>query len=327
MIWRPRNTNRNRVAFVWVALTVAALVAGCATGPSEPQFAATRQAWSFRGVEGVEITTDHFDLYTTLNDPQLQDYLPAFLEATYRQYSSLLPAPPGSGQRLTTYLFAAKHDWLDFTRRTYPERYDTYSRIQVGGYAAGATCVVQYIRPRTYTLSVMAHEGLHQYVAAHFEHQIPAWLNEGLATYCEGFDIVRNRPVFDPEQNSVRRNSLRAILAGDGLISLQELLGTDAGRVIVNSQGRQTQAYYAQAWALIVFLRQGAKGRYAGQFEALLADVAAGRVHTRAQAARIAASQPAQVSFGEAVFRAYLTEDLEGFEADLRAYLVKLVGF
>jgi hypothetical protein len=303
------------------------LAAGCATGPSSPQFTVTRQAWNFRGVEGVAITTDHFDLYTTVNDPQMQDFLPAFLEATYQQYDSLLPPVPGSGERLKTYLFAAKHEWLDFTRHRYPSRYDTYSRIQVGGYAAEATCVVQYIMPRTYTLSVISHEGLHQYVAAHFEERIPAWLNEGLATYCEGFDIVRDRPIFTPEQNSVRRNALRAILASEGLMPLRDLLGTDAGRVIVNSQGRQTQAYYAQAWALVIYLRHGAKGRYADRFEAMLADVASGQLGTRAQATRIAAPEPAKVTFGEAVFRAYITEDLDAFEADLREYMVKLVGF
>ena len=310
----------------WPAL-ICILAAGCASRPADRAFTATRQPWTFQGAAGLEITTDHFDVYTTVDDPQLQDYLPSFLEAAYRQYASLLPPSQESGRRLQTYLFATKHQWLAFTRQTFPERYDTYSRVQVGGYAAGAKCVTFSIRPRIYTLSVIAHEGLHQYFAAHFAERIPAWLNEGLATYCEGFDVVGGKPVFQPKENSVRRNALREILAGDGLMPLKDVLASDAGSVIVDSRGRWTRAYYAQVWALTVFLRHGAKGRYADRFEALLADVASGQMSTRAQAARITSPEPAKVSFGEAVFYAYVTDDLPRFESELREFMIKLVGF
>ena len=308
-------------------LLIGLLAAGCTSARSGPAFEATRQPWVFQGAEGIEITTDHFDIYTTVDDPQLLDYLPAFLEAVYRQYSSLLPPLPDSGERMQTYLFATKHQWLAFTRREFPQRYDTYSRIQVGGFAAGAVCVVQNIQPRIYTLSVIAHEGMHQYFAAHFDERIPAWLNEGLATYCEGFEVIGGKPVFGPKQNSVRRNALREMLAGDGLMPLKDLLATDAGKVIVNSRGQQTRTYYAQAWALTVFLRHGARGRYADRFEALLADVASGEMSTRAQAARIASPDPASLSFGESVFHAYITDDLPRFETELREFMIRLVGF
>lgn len=326
---RPRHRLEaagTRRLLGWPAL-ICIVAAGCASRPAGQAFTATRQPWTFQGAEGLEITTDHFDIYTTVDDPQLRDYLPAFVEAAYRQYASLLPPPPGSGERLQTYLFASKHQWLAFTRQTFPERYDTYSRVQVGGYAAGAKCVTFSIRPRIYTLSVIAHEGLHQYFAAHFEERIPAWLNEGLATYCEGFDVVGGKPVFQPKQNSVRRNALREMLAGDGLMPLKDVLASDAGSVIVDSRGQQTRTYYAQVWALTVFLRHGAKGRYADRFEALLADVASGKLSTRAQAARIASPDPTKVSFGEAVFRAYVTDDLPTFESELREFMIELVGF
>ncbi len=301
--------------------------AGCTATRRDASVVVSQHPWTFNGHTGAAITTDHFDLYTTVSDPQLLDYLPAFLEATYRQYSTLLPPHPNGGQRLETYLFANKHQWLDFTRRTFPERYDTYSRVQVAGYAAGAKCVTFNIQPRIYTLAVIAHEGLHQYFAANFDHPIPAWLNEGLAAYCEGFDVVGGKPVFVPQQNSVRRNALREILATNSLMPLRDVLATDAGKVIVESRGSQTRAYYAQAWALIVFLRHGANGKYAGRFQALLTDVAGGQLTTKTQAARIASKSPSTLSTGEAVFQAYLAVEPNAFEDELRKYMVKLVGF
>ncbi len=82
--------------------------------------------------------------------------------------------------------------------------------------------------------------------------------------------------------------------------------------------------YYAQAWALIVFLRHGQKGRYADGFARMLEDIRNGSLHTKARAARLASGDPSQVSLGEAVFRAYFTHDLDTFEQEYRAYLVEL---
>ena len=47
----------------------------------------------------------------------------------------------------------------------------------------------------------------------------------------------------------------------------------------------------------------------------------------RAQAARIASPDPSGLSFGESVFCAYITEDLDSFEGELREYMIELVGF
>jgi hypothetical protein len=199
-----------------------------------------------------------------------------------------------------------------------------YGRIGVGGFAEHGSCVTYYTKPRGRTLTTIAHEGLHQYFGSHFEQRIPAWLNEGLATYCEGFELRRRQPIFTPRRNLTRLNSLREALAAETLMPLTELLDTNAGKVIVQAQSRVTRTYYAQVWALVVFLRHGAGGGHAAGFREMLDDVAAGRFATRVRAAGITAEKPSAALTGEGAFRAYITEDLAGFEKHYREFMAEL---
>ena len=108
---------------------------------------------------------------------------------------------------------------------------------------------------------------------------------------------------------------------------LSEFLTTDAGKVVHRSRASLTKTYYAQAWALIVFLRHGPVREYATGFGNLLQDVRAGRLARRARAARIASSNPSGMSFGESVFRAYFGRDLDQAERRFRSFARDLAGF
>jgi hypothetical protein len=304
---------------------VLAAICGCRSVERAPDFKLNEEAWSFDGEPGVKQVTDHFEIHTTLKDEVLRDALPRFLETAYRLYVELLPPRQPQGPKLQTFLFNTRDEWDRFTRRTFPARYPIYARIQNGGFAEGRMCVVYYLR-RAYTLSVIAHEGMHQYFGAHFSVPVPAWLNEGLACYCESFDFQGDQPVFVPRRNTFRLNPLRRTLTGDAVIPLRELLATNAGEVVSEGRGGLTQAYYAQAWALVVFLRHGADGRYAEGFEKLLGHVRDGSLPGHGQAARLATGSPGSVSPGEGVFRAYFTHDLDGFEQEYRAYMEELAG-
>ena len=303
-------------------------VPACGPQGHGPNFQLDEQTWSFRGSSGVHMTTDHFDIYTTVDDEQLRDYLPGFLETLYHErYAALLPAPPDSERRLQTYLFANQYQWMEFTRERFPGRHEVMTSVQVGGFSSGDICVTRYMHPRLYTLSVIAHEGLHQYFGTHFDQRIPAWLNEGLATYCEGFEVRGDRPVFHPLRNSFRFNPLRTALAEDTLLPIADFLATDAGQVIIQSESSLTRTYYAQAWATAVFLQHGGVRQYARGFKRMLADIAGGTFEDRVRATRITSANPAGMSFGEAVFQTYITADLETFERQFRDFATKLAGF
>ncbi|HNO76750.1 MAG TPA: DUF1570 domain-containing protein [Phycisphaerae bacterium] len=304
---------------------VAFAVCGCSSHDEAIQF--TEEPWSFRKISGTKLSTEHFDIHSTLRDHQLQQALPEFLEAAYDQYSTLLPPPAsGEGKRLQTYVLNDRSQWDLYARTNFPGQYPVFRKISAGGFAVGNECVVYYIQ-RTYTLSVLAHEGMHQYFANYFSTRLPAWLNEGLATYCESYELPSGKARFTPQRNTFRLNAMRDAMTTDAVLPLRALLETDAGRVINQGRSRLTKTYYAQAWALVCFLRHGANGKYADGFQNMLNAIVSGELESAAKVARIQPSARGKTSYGESVFRAYITDDLDTLEAEFRDYLFELVGF
>jgi hypothetical protein len=220
------------------------------------------------------------------------------------------------------YLFETRREWAAYTQMAFPARANAYLHIHSGGYtdSPSATSVIFDLR-RDHTLALMAHEGWHQYVAAYFTEPMPAWLNEGVATQFEGFDLDGDRPVFKPRENYSRRNHLRdAMSQEDGLIPLAELLRIHAGHA-VTQKTKPARTYYAQVWSLVLMLREGFDGRYAEAFDNLLADVASNRLHLAVEGYRVATPEAKNLSYGELVFRYYITEDLDGFMDAYREFV------
>lgn len=106
--------------------------------------------------------------------------------------------------------------------------------------------------------------------------------------------------------------------------TLSDLLSTNAGKIIDTSDSNRTTSYYAHVWALVLFLRHGAAGKYAASFEDLLDGIADGTLRIRMQSAKVTADQPSAVSDGEAAFRAYISTDLSGFEAEFKGFVYEL---
>jgi len=299
---------------------------GCAAGQHAAEIAVERRAWSSPvGTAGVRILTDHYDLRVTTRDELLRQYLPGFMETAYGEYRRLMPPARQSDDRLVTYLFGTRPEWAQFTKMFRPAQAYTYLHIHSGGYMdhATATSVFWDIR-RDRTLSLMAHEGLHQYLARHFSEPVPPWLNEGLATQFEDFELQGDRPTFTPHNNRMRKNSLReAVSLPNGLIPLPDLLGMDAGRA-VRKTGQMARGYYAQVWSMIQFLRENRT--YREKFARLLADAGTQRMRTAVRAYRAATPNAAGISDGEAVFRQYITEDFDPFMADYIDFARHLVN-
>ncbi|NOX58417.1 MAG: DUF1570 domain-containing protein [Planctomycetes bacterium] len=319
-------TGNTKTLLIALALLVhVAVIGGCSSGDAE-MVQVREEPWSVGGMSGTKLSTEHFDIHSTLTDSQLQAALPSFLEAAYDQYHSLLPAPESSTKRLQTYVFNNRAQWELFAKKKYPRRYPVFQKISAGGFAVGNECVVYYIR-RTYTLSVLAHEGMHQYFANYFSARLPAWLNEGLATYCESYELPSDGTKFTPRRNSFRLNALREAMTSDAIFPLRAMLSTDAGKVINQGRARLTKTYYAQAWAMICFLRHGEKGKYAGGFQDMLDAIVDGKLSQAGRAGGHQTQQSRSAKYGEGVFRAYITEDLETFEKQFNDYLYDLVGF
>jgi hypothetical protein len=283
------------------ALTVAAFAAalctaiGCAApnasdpAPAEVSLTALADApmtlsdvsidsepWSFGGAEGFILRTPHYRVFTTEESPVLRERVPRFLELALEHYRGAavagepLPAPP---MRLDTYLMDNRAQWEGVTRRLLGTRATPTLAIGRGGYATRGIGVYWDIGLYD-TLAVAAHEGWHQYTQRTFGDPLPTWLEEGMATYMEGHRWVDGSPRLMPWANIQRYDRLRTAHAAGELRSVRELLDLRPSSITGDLDALLT--YYAQVWALVHYLEQGANGRYKPGLERMLRDAAAG---------------------------------------------------
>jgi hypothetical protein len=309
----------------------------CAPGPGpgapadlgEARAAAIRSVddWAYLGVPGVVVRTENYRLFTTVQPGLLLERAPNFLEAALARYTSALaPLPPPPGP-LDTFLMGTRSQWSTLTRQLMGEEAATYLRIQRGGFASGGRAVL-YAMDVQDTLAIAAHEGWHQYAQRTFRLNLPVWLDEGVATYMEGFRWNPQRPgepLFLPWANVERFDQLRAAAWGGGLMPLPDLLDASPERLLQRSTG-ETLTYYAQAWALTHFLAEGDGGRHRRALERLLAGFADGSARgvLEASLGRRAAAGAIASRRGRGVFLAYFDADIgeasrayERFVADI----------
>jgi hypothetical protein len=176
----------------------------------------------------------------------------------------------------------------------------------------------------------MAHEGWHQYVQATFKEPLPIWLDEGIATTMEGFrwaSAGADQPVFIAEQNRERFDTLRTAAARKKLLSLADLLNTSPQQQLVKSD-EGTLNYYAQVWALALYLRNGDGGAHRAQLTSLLQDAARGDLGRMVAGTFDArgASIALQSRRGSMVYQAYFDRDLTKANESYQQFIGQLVG-
>lgn len=309
-----------------VVLVPLAASCGCQSPVAAPVFF-TLEDWNYAGAAGAKLTSTHYVIFSTCKNKPFVDALPTFLESCWEAYAELLPPKDQTPQApLETYLFQSRWQWERFTEEFTGPRAAVYKQIRSGGYSERGVTVSHYGTRRS-TLSILAHEGLHQYLDVTHGKPIPAWINEGLACYFESFDMGQDgRPIFVPERNTLRTPALRNALRGNTLASLEDVLATDAGREI-HKRSREVLSYYAQAWSLVVFLMRPERSNpYRDGFRELLSELGTEQMERKARAI-ISADTDGRMSFGEAVFRAYVTDDLVKFDSDYRHWLSRLLSF
>jgi len=312
--------SRGCQATAWGAAWVGLLwVAGCATAPKMAPVRVETEPWQFGKVAGQKLTTDHYVIHTTLQDRVLIDALPSFVEGAYAQYRKELPPVREPNERMEVYLFATRGQWMAFTKRFTGSRAGLFLKIRNGGYSERGVSVIEYVANQI-TFPIFAHEGFHQYLYHCVNDRIPAWLNEGLAVASEGqrwgtYTVKE----FDVWYNPARRNALAQALLANHLHSLRKLLETNAGEVIEGSTD-SVNTYYAQVWALVLFLREGVGGKYAAGYHRMLSKLGEVDVEQYARAAHIW-SDRATFNFGEALFRNFITDDLETAETEYFAFM------
>jgi len=286
------------------------------------------QQWTFLASSGRLITTPNYRMFTTLPEGFIVQRLPRFAESALAHYTTTfgpLPRPP---QQMETYFLASRPQWARMTQHLMGRQAELFLRIQRGGYASEAKGVFFEIGPSD-SFSLMAHEGWHQYVQATFKQPLPIWLDEGLATTMEGFrwgNAAADEPVFLPGQNRERFDMLRTAHARRKLLSLPDLLNTSPQQQLVKSD-EGTLIYYAQVWALALYLSQGEDGRHRNQLTSLLQDAARGDLGRMVAATfdERGAMLSVQGRRGPLIYQTYFDKDLVAADQAYQQFIRQLV--
>jgi hypothetical protein len=296
------------------------------------ELATTRESWQFDQASGQLITTSNYRLYTTVESPEFLDQLPRFYEMALTHYTTALTLLPQPQVPLETFLFKTRAQWMVKTQQMLPEQTKMFSNLGRGGYTTKGTSVLYYIDRWGYpreTFAIAAHEGWHQYTQETFKHQLPVWLEEGVATYMEGYHRRGQAELqFDPSANYERREALRDAVRDEQLISLHDLL-TRTPQSFLSESKDLMLTYYAQVWALTRFLAEGQDGRYKAALDELLHDAAEGRLIGRMMSSSVSAGVRRRAGatnrVGLAVTQEYFNRDLVDFENQYLVFINNLV--
>ncbi len=319
-------------------------IAGCAATPPEPLSRVDRSAaapsvttpasavrsaepWEFAGDPGQIIRTDHYRIFTTATRPILVKRLPGFLEATLTHYrtsltATPLPSPP---VKLDTYIMHTRPQWAGLTRALMRERAPLYLRIDRGGFAAAGRGVYRDLGDLNDTFNLAAHEGWHQYTQLTFKERLPPYLEEGIATYMEGFNWHPNRPdtpVFRPWANMERFRALRAAAQARRLLSLPELISITPQELIQRDQD-MALVWYAQVWALVHFLNEGNDRAHNDGFNRMLTAAADGTLNrTGSRFQNLTAASPR----GPSLFERYFNASAAQLDRDYQRFIERVVA-
>ena len=281
----------------------------------------TFEPWAYNDRPGALIHTPHYDIYTTVNDPSVRRRLPAVMEGALGEYHRVAPGVPLTAQPMKCFVFGTREQWVDFTRRhTGAEAY-WYLKINRGGYT-NRDWYVAYFVGEAATLSVAAHEGLHQFAFRHFAGRLPPFLEEGIATMYEDLRWEGDLPRWNLLVNRTRVDALQRAVTSGSLLPLSKLTQLHAGNVVGES-GSQIETFYAQDWAFATFLWSADGGKYRPALRRLIDDTAAGTVFDPTGVHRNAALpwDPAGV---RPMLEHYLGKSLDAIDADYQRFIRKV---
>jgi len=285
------------------------------------------ELWAFGTAQGRRILTPSYRIMTTETNPVLIGRFPLFLEMSLVHYTRSLTSLPKPSKRMDTYLMGGRAQWDQLTMNLMGENATTFLRIERGGYAHKGVSVLYDIGTRD-TFAIAAHEGWHQLVQSTFRQPLPIWMDEGIASYMEGYrwdPTSPDRPLFLPWSNAERFDQLRRAHRGGTLAPLRRLL-EQRPQDLMRSGSAQTLTYYAQVWALTLFLSEYDGARYRAGLELLLNDAAQGRVTARVgEQLGPSAARRVMSRRGTEVFITYFDADLDSASAAYADFIERVV--
>jgi hypothetical protein len=283
---RTSSSNAAKVSLL-IGFAIALIGGGCAqpaspisraSGLSEPSRAEI-VPWTFDGRPGKIVKTDHYQLHTTIQDPDTLHALAQVMEGALDQYQRLTPGLTLTDRPMECFVFARRYEWMNFTQQHTGSDAEIYLKINRGGYTVRDWYAAYFIGDQG-TYAVASHEGWHQYVARHFRSRLPPFLEEGIATMFENISWTNgNLPRWNTANNPNRADKLQNAIEDGSLWPLEALCKMHAGDVL-GLKGERIETFYAQNWAFAQFLWNAEGGKYRPAFQRMLTELATGQADT-----------------------------------------------
>jgi len=237
--------------------------------------------WSCLGYDGLCISTEHWDICTTILLPSLHERLPLALESalatmldTVDPETMFLQDPP---QRLTMCLLSDRRQWSNLTRVLLPEHAEAMQGLSRGGFTARGVAMLYDIDYRDHcrdTIALSLHEGWHQYAQTALPGELPSWLDEGIATVMEGYRLLPEGVEIDHDANRQRQRRAWWMHRRHRMKPFAEFIEDSPHDAM--SRGRNALLdYYGQAWAMTKFMLDDPAR--AAELRAMVRDAADGR--------------------------------------------------
>jgi hypothetical protein len=291
------------------------------------------EKWDNPYSDGLIIETQHYRVHTTMLEPLMLKQIPAFVEAAWKQYQSQLPVPVQSEDKFILYLFKDRTQWEDFTKQFAGEQWPIYLKIKKGAYFLNGACVAYNIG-RSRTFSVIGHEGWHQFCNKHFKYRLPSWLDEGIAQLFEQSEFNNGRFVFSPAKNLQRLGALQITFQNNQIIPLRELISLNPGEVVMwEESDKAVMAFYAQAYALVRFLREEGYGKRLSNYHQMLLGALDGTWPLDENEAKIASDRNIPLTttwnryIAQKLFDIYIGEGIENIEPEYQGFCRKIVYY
>ena len=321
----PRSNPRSANVLLCLLINAAmVLLTGCGgpqlQGPVTPAVTHS-EPWSYGTDEGVLIHTDHYNIYTTIADPDIRTRLGNVMEGAFGEYHKIAPGVPLTNRPMDCYFFKDREEWEDYTRRHTGINAITYLKITRGGYTLGDWYAGYYLSGPAATMSVAAHEGWHQFANRHFKGRLPPFLEEGIATMFEDITWEDDLPRWDLRRNRSRLQSLREAVEGKFLYPLPSLAMKHAG-MVVSEADNHVAAFYGQSWAFATFMYTD-REKYRPILFHMISDIADGTVYdpTGSHQNKQANWNPAGV---KPMLEHYFGTSLEAVDAEYQKYIRKV---
>jgi len=285
--------------------------------------------WQNKYGDGLVITTEHYEVYTTLLEPLMLLQVPGFMESAYNGYQDQLPEPVETTTRFTVYVFAERGQWEDFTKNFVGLQAPLYLKIKAGAYYLNGACVAYNIG-RERTFSVLGHEGWHQFNSRHFRFRLPSWLDEGVAMLFEVSRYDRGLFYFEPDRNAGRLGALKKTLMNNRMIPLKNLVSINPGEAIIASDDAVT-AFYGQSYAMVRFLREEDYGKRLNNYHRLLLGGLEGNWPINEEYKKIAMNRNIPLTIGwnrtvgAELFRLYVSDNFDQIEQEYLVFCRKIV--